>query len=132
MLALLLVALGVGEAPVQIKEPARVGQIVIVGNEVTPQGLIIDRIPLFPGQMFTAADLRAAQQRLQWLTLLGVEPSVSVAQEDGTAFKDITVNVKETPLTYLLVGVPNFVLAVLNVVAKEDEPKGGGPRLPRP
>jgi hypothetical protein len=38
----------------------------------------------------------------------------------------------ETPLTYLLVGVPNFVLAGLNVGAKEEELNGEGPRLPKP
>jgi hypothetical protein len=71
MLALLLVALGVGEGPVQVKEPARVGQIVIIGNEVTPQVLIADRLQLYPGQVLTAPELRAAQRRLRWLTLLG-------------------------------------------------------------
>jgi outer membrane protein assembly factor BamA len=112
MLALLLVVVGGGEAPVQVKEPARVGQIVILGNEVTPPGLIVDRLQLYPGQVLTSPELRAVQQRLRWLTLLGIDSSVSVI-EDGSGFTDITVTVNEAPLTCLLVGVPKALLGRL-------------------
>src|SRR5581483_8710964 len=36
---------------VQEQQPARVGQIFIVGNERTRQNVILRQIPLFPGQV---------------------------------------------------------------------------------
>jgi hypothetical protein len=112
MFALLLVAMGVGESPGKVEEPARVGQIFLVGNEVTPQGLILDRLQLYPGQVLTDKDLRAAQQRLGWLTPLGIVSSASALDDPAEpVFKDIRVKVTETPLTYVLVGVPKTILA---------------------
>jgi outer membrane protein assembly factor BamA len=111
MLALLLVAVGIGEAPAQIKEPARVGQIFILGNKVTPQGFILDRLELYPGQVLTDADLCAARRRLLRLTVLGIGSSVSVSDDPtASAYKDVCVQVNEAPIAYLLIGVPNALL----------------------
>jgi hypothetical protein len=35
------------------RQPARVGQIIIIGNTVTRQNVILDQLPLYPGQLLT-------------------------------------------------------------------------------
>ncbi len=59
-------------APPDEKPPLRVGQIFIVGNKVTPNGIILDRLPLYPGQLLTFPGLRAAERKLEWLRWLGI------------------------------------------------------------
>jgi hypothetical protein len=114
MLALLLVALGVGEASVPAKEPVRVGQIFIIGNKVTPQSVYLDRLELYAGQVLTETDLRAARWRLLWLSVLGIGSSVCVLDDPADSkYKDVCVQVNETPITYLLIGVPNALLGGL-------------------
>ncbi len=38
---------------VQERPPARVGQVIVVGNEVTRQNVILRQVPLYPGQPLT-------------------------------------------------------------------------------
>ena len=45
----------------------RVGEIIIVGKGV-PERVILDHLPLYPGQVLTQKDLRTAQQRLDSLS----------------------------------------------------------------
>jgi len=103
-----------GEAPAP---PARVGQIFIVGNKVTPGVIIVDReFPsLSPGQILSFVNLCAARRNLSWLHLVGVGSTVEVLDPDGQSeFKDIVVKVQEIPvLTYLLVGLPDAIVSRL-------------------
>ena len=75
------------------KEPpsARVGQIIVVGNEKTPTSVILKKVPLYPGQVLRYPDLRIAEKNLAALnaTIEVIEGS------EGSAFKDILVTVKE-------------------------------------
>jgi RNA polymerase sigma factor (sigma-70 family) len=93
------------EAPKPAAErPARVGQIFIIGNEKTEQRVILKQVPLYPGQVLTYPDLKAAERNLERTGLFvvdpakGVRPTVTVcdnpADPDST-FKDIIITVKE-------------------------------------
>jgi hypothetical protein len=87
--------------------PGRVGQIFVVGNDVTPQQLILDGLPLYAGHVLTRENLRAADWRLKRLTLLGVRASVSLLDDSQPKFKDILVEVHECPVVaYVLAGLP--------------------------
>jgi outer membrane protein insertion porin family len=97
---------------VQEKPPARVGNIVIVGNEVTRDNVILRQIPLYPGQILTYPDLRIAERNLAKLNIFevnpqtGVRPTVSVIDpESDTEFKDVLVKVQEEPTGSLIFGV---------------------------
>lgn len=92
--------------------PAKVGQIHIVGNEVTKDRVIRRLLGLFPGQTLAYPELRIAEQNLTRSTLfevnpeLGIRPTVSVVDsEQGNEFKDIIVQVKEAPTGSFMVGV---------------------------
>ena len=109
-------ATGTGEVAVhyevQEKPPAKVGQIYIVGNDVTRQNVILRQIPLYPGQILTYPDLRLAEKNLAKLGIFetngqtGVRPTVSVMDIDSdTEFKDILVQVQEQPTGSLIFGV---------------------------
>jgi outer membrane protein assembly complex protein YaeT len=81
------------------REPDRVGTITIEGNTVTAQRVILNQIPLLPGQVLQYPKLEQARQNLMRLGLFDMEdpPSVEVIpREDGSNFKDIRVRVKET------------------------------------
>jgi hypothetical protein len=113
--ALLLLAMGVGEAPVQMGKPPRVTRIGVGGCEVTPLGLIHGLMKLKLGDLYTDADLHATRQRLLCLTALGIGTSVSVADSDEmNGGKTIEVVVNETPMTYILLAVPNAILSHLS------------------
>jgi outer membrane protein assembly complex protein YaeT len=97
---------------VQEKPPAKVGNIIIVGNEVTRDNVILRQIPLLPGQTLTYPDLRVAERNLARLDIFetnaqtGVRPTVSVLDpESDTEFKDILVRVGEKPTGSLIFGV---------------------------
>lgn len=97
---------------IQERPPATVGQIIIVGNEVTKQNVIMRQIPLYPGQTLTYPDLRLAERNLARLNIFemngeqGVRPTVSVIDPDGpNPVKDVLVNVQETHTGSLMFGV---------------------------
>src|SRR5262249_43322311 len=97
---------------VQERPPARVGQIFIVGNEVTRQNVILRQVPLYPGQVLTYPDLRQAERNLARLNIFeanaesGVRPTVTVINpDDDSEFKDILVQVQETRTGSLMFGV---------------------------
>jgi hypothetical protein len=82
------------------KSPDRVGQIIIVGNDCTPQYVILDRLGFTTGCRLEDADLRAAERRLMPFFLVdperGIEPTVMILDPDsGNEIKDILVNVQE-------------------------------------
>jgi hypothetical protein len=77
------------------KPPARVGQIFITGNTRTRQSVILDAVPLFPGQVLTSPDLRASQRNLERLGRFK-SASVTVLDPDVDGeYKDILIAVEE-------------------------------------
>jgi RNA polymerase sigma factor (sigma-70 family) len=78
------------------KVPARVGQIFIVGNRKTPDSVILEQVPLYPGQVLNYEDLRKAEQNLVRFKLFKGRAHVTVVEsEDASAFKDILITVQE-------------------------------------
>ncbi len=81
-------------------EPERVGRIVIAGNTATPDRVILNQIPLVPGQVLEHPKLEEARQNLIRLGIFDPEdpPTVEVIpQAEGSQFRDIRVRVKEAP-----------------------------------
>ncbi len=96
-----------------IKErpPAKVGQVFIVGNDVTQDRVIRRVIGLYPGQTLRYPELRIAERDLARLNIFkvdpenGIRPSLIVLDPDGEAeFKDILVQVQETQTGSLMFG----------------------------
>jgi outer membrane protein assembly complex protein YaeT len=92
--------------------PAKVGQIIIVGNTVTQDRVIRKEIPLCPGQILTYPDLKLAERNLARRNIFemnqetGVHPTVEVLPNpNDSEFKDILVRVQETHTGSLLFGV---------------------------
>jgi outer membrane protein assembly complex protein YaeT len=91
---------------------AKVGQIIIYGNKVTKQNVILRQIPLYPGQVLTYPDLRVAERNLARLNIFeadqekGIRPTVEVLDPDGpNPIKDIAVHVEETRTGSLMFGL---------------------------
>jgi len=92
------------------RQPARVGQVLVVGNERTKQNVILRQVPLYPGQVLTYPDLRAAERNLTRLNIFeaneNVHPTVTVLDSESESdYKDILVQVQETTTGSLLFGV---------------------------
>ncbi len=98
------VSLNATAAPPAKEPSALVGQVIIVGNEVTPRGIILARLPLSTGQRITGTDIAAADRSLLWLRLLGIRSTVLLIDggDSVNAIKDVLVEVRETSLTPLL------------------------------
>jgi outer membrane protein assembly complex protein YaeT len=89
-----------------------VGQVMIIGNEVTQDRVIRHEIQLFPGQVLTYPELKLAEARLARRNIFemdpekGVRPTVQVLEPDSeSTIKDILVQVKETHTGSLMFGV---------------------------
>jgi hypothetical protein len=111
-------SLAIGEVdPPQAETPVRCGQIFLAGNDVTPQENILGSFPIYPGQILSLADLDAADRHLRRrLWFLGIGYKITVLENPkapNSEFKDILVEVRETPVTYLFVALPEAVLARL-------------------
>jgi RNA polymerase sigma factor (sigma-70 family) len=73
------------------KQPARIGQIIIVGNKKIQDTVIRERLALYPGQVLDAQALRAAEKRLA-----AFNATVTVVENNGdSTYRDILVTVKE-------------------------------------
>jgi outer membrane protein insertion porin family len=104
---------GVVQAQLEVEErqPAKVGQIFIVGNERTRQTVILRQVPLFPGQLLSYPKLREAERNLSRIGIFnspdGAEhPTVTVLDPDSPSeFKDILVTVNEQSTGSILFGV---------------------------
>jgi outer membrane protein assembly complex protein YaeT len=96
---------------VQERPPSRVGEIIVSGNEVTRQNVILRQIPLYPGQILTYPDLRIAERNLTKLNIfefkpeLGIKPTVTVLGPDDSEYKDLLIQVQETQTGSLLFGL---------------------------
>jgi outer membrane protein assembly complex protein YaeT len=107
---------GPGEVAVQYtvqeRQPFTVGQVIVSGNEVTRQNVILRQVPLYPGQCLTIPDLQVAEANLARLGIFennpetGVRPTVTILDPDSdNPVKDILVNVQESPTGSFLLGV---------------------------
>ncbi len=88
-------------------QPARVGQIIIVGNERTRQNVILRQIPLYPGQILTYPDIKLGERNLQRLNIFANQPeppTIEVLPSDNP-YKDILVKVQEDNTGSLLFGI---------------------------
>jgi outer membrane protein insertion porin family len=110
------------------RPPARVGEIIIVGNTITKEHVIRRALGLYPGQVLRYPELRFAEAMLNRLNLfennpeLGIRPTVTVI-EDGTnsEYKNVLVQVKETYTGSLMfgLGVNSDAGLVGNIVLNE-------------
>jgi outer membrane protein assembly complex protein YaeT len=99
---------------VREEQPARVGQVFIVGNDRTMQNVILRQLPLYPGQILTYPDLKQAEKNLARLGIFemspesGVRPAVTVLDnplDPDNPYKDILVTVQEASTGSLMFGV---------------------------
>mgnify|MGYP005851695913 CR=1 FL=1 len=81
------------------REPDRVGRIIIEGNTITDQRVILNQLNLFPGQILQYPQIEQARANLIRLGLFDNDdpPTVEVLpNEFDSSYKDIRVRVKET------------------------------------
>jgi outer membrane protein assembly complex protein YaeT len=111
---------------VQEKPPAKVGQIMIVGNDVTKDNVILRQLQgIYPGQTLSYPEMRQAERNLARLQIFevkpeqGIRPTVAVVDpEDATEFKDLLVTVQEQPTGSLMFGVGvNSDLGLVGTIA---------------
>jgi RNA polymerase sigma factor (sigma-70 family) len=69
----------------------RVGKIIVIGNTETPTAEILNKMQLYPGQVFDDNLLRAAEKRLATLKA----EVTTIKSDHGPGFEDVLVTVKE-------------------------------------
>jgi outer membrane protein assembly complex protein YaeT len=87
--------------------PDRVGRIIIEGNTVTQDRVILNQLDLRPGQILQYPKLEDARMRLNRLGIFDPEdpPTVEVVPNDlDETFKDIRVRVHETRTGQFMIG----------------------------
>jgi outer membrane protein assembly factor BamA len=102
-------------APPTAKKPlVRIAQIFVMGNERTRQDVILRQVPLYPGQVLSYPDLRAAERNLRRLNLFesspdgSVRPTITVVDnptDPEDPFKDVLISVQEANTGSLMFGV---------------------------
>lgn len=104
-----VVLAGCGETRPQADQTRfRVGEVIIIGNTVTPDYYIRERLEIYPGQLFSAVNLL----KTEWaLALAGLDMVAVLAKPNpydrDIPFWDVEIHVRETPLTYLAFGSRN-------------------------
>ena len=89
--------------------PAKVGNVFIVGNDVTQDRVIRRVIQVYPGQDLRYPELRLAENDLARLGIFntdpekGIRPTLAVLETDSP-YKDILVQVQEQPTGSLMFG----------------------------
>ena len=84
------------------KEPEpKIGQVIIVGNNITQDRVIRDVLNLHPGAKLRFSELRVAEQNLAKLGLFKIDPKNDIrprviALHTPGQFKDILVKVEES------------------------------------
>ncbi|HUR55735.1 MAG TPA: POTRA domain-containing protein, partial [Gemmataceae bacterium] len=89
-------------------QPDRVGRVIVEGNEVTQDRVILNQLDLRPGQVLQYPRLEDARIRLARLGIFDPEnpPTVEVLPNElDSTFKDIRVRVNETRTGQFMVGV---------------------------
>ena len=99
---------------VEERQPARVGQIFIVGNDRTQQNVILRQVPLFPGQVLNYPAIREGENRLAQLNIFNATPDGSVKptitvldnpNDPDSFYKDILISVQEASTGSLMFGL---------------------------
>ncbi len=91
------------------RPPAKVGQVIIVGNTVTKDRVIRRLINLYPGQTLQFPQIRQAERELARAGIFkidpqnGVRPTIEVLPSDSE-FKDVVVRVQETQTGSFVLG----------------------------
>lgn len=88
-------------------QPDRVGNIIIEGNTVTRDRVILNQMDLRPGQILQYPMIRDAEMRLMRLGIFDAEnpPSIEVVQNEfDNMFKDVRVRVQETRTGQFMIG----------------------------
>lgn len=107
---------GPGEVTVQYtlqeRPPDRVGRVIVSGNDVTRQNVILRQVPVYPGQILEYPALAQAERNLARLGIFemdpekGQRPTVTVLDPfSDNPCKDILVQVQETQTGSLLFSV---------------------------
>jgi outer membrane protein insertion porin family len=92
------------------RKPFRVGEIKIVGNDVTKEKVIRRMLNFYPGQTLAYPELKAAEKALastQFFDVKEQHPTISVIEKNenpDSDLKDILVQVKETMTGSLMFG----------------------------
>jgi hypothetical protein len=89
--------------------PRCVGQIRVVGNEATRDGIILDQLELCPGARFSRKDLQKAQRRLARLGLFDAASVCARADLSDSPFKTIIVVLQERPDANLRLTLAQFL-----------------------
>lgn len=78
-------------------EPPRIGRIVVQGNTVTDQRVILAAVGLQPGQLIKPGVVLSADRAVRELNLFEFAPKVKLEpQDENSPFYDLVVTVKET------------------------------------
>lgn len=88
-------------------EPKRVGRVIIEGNDITQDRVILNQLELRPGQVMQYPKLKEAEARLSRLGIFDPEnpPSVTIEPtEFDSSFEDIRVHVNETRTGQFMIG----------------------------
>lgn len=90
--------------------PKYVGQIRVIGNEVTRQNVVLREVPLYPGQLLTYPEIRRGEANLARLGIFemnqeGVRPHIEIEDVPGSDYADVNVYVQETKTGSLLFGL---------------------------
>lgn len=93
------------------RPPATVGEVKIIGNNVTRENVIRRQVPLYSGQTLEYPNLRQAERNLARLNIFdnnaeqGTRPTVTVDDSTDGPVKDVLVTVHETQTGSLLFGL---------------------------
>ncbi|MGL5096644.1 MAG: BamA/OMP85 family outer membrane protein, partial [Planctomycetia bacterium] len=98
---------------VQEDVPRKVGEVKIIGNEVTKDSVIRGRMEIQPGEIADTTKLRLSEQRLRETRLFKVDPASDVvpkvefdpANDPSAEFQDVIVRLEEVPTGSLMFGV---------------------------
>lgn len=91
-------------------EPSKVGNVYIVGNEVTQDRVIRRVVGIFPGQYLRYPEVRIGEANLARLGIFesnpetGSRPTITVIEDGESQYKDVVINVKETQTGSLMFG----------------------------
>jgi outer membrane protein insertion porin family len=97
-------ALAQADAKDTTPEPARVGNIYVIGNDRTREDVIRPQLRFYPGQILSYAELRVSEKNLKRLGIFennpdtGVKPTIEVLPQNdpNCPFHDILVHIQET------------------------------------
>jgi hypothetical protein len=93
----------------RILPEGHVGAICVVGNEVTPDSIILDQLELYPGVRYLRKDLRNAQRKLARLGLFTTAYVRAQAELPDKPFKTIVVLMQERPDANLRLTLARFL-----------------------